>query len=242
LQAFVGGGYIVTASGSGAVACGGNTNQATGSNAFVGGGGTNLASGWLAMIPGGTQNTAAGEKSFAAGSRAKANHNGAFVWADDNNYDFASTATKQFNARCTGGVRFVTGIDGSGVPNAGVQVAAGGTSWSAICDRNLKENYARVDTDELLRRVASLPVMTWNAKAQDESIRHIGPVAQDFYAAFNVGEDSTHITTVDADGVALAAIQALYAKTQEIETLKAQLAAMAARLEVLEKSVNGTTK
>jgi len=107
-------------------------------------------------------------------------------------------------------------------------LAAGGTSWSAICDRNLKENFARVDAQGLLEKVASLPVMTWNAKAQGPSIRHIGPVAQDFYAAFNVGEDNTHITTTDADGVALAAIQALHQQNveqkQEIQQLKDEIA------------------
>ena len=52
-------------------------------------------------------------------------------------------------------------------------------------------------------------MQTWNLKSQDPAIRHIGPMAQDFYAAFNVGEDDKHINSVDADGVALAAIQGL---------------------------------
>jgi len=58
--------------------------------------------------------------------------------------------------------------------------------------------------------VAEVAILTWNYKTQDDSIRHIGPMAQDFRAAFGLGEDDKRITTIDADGVALAAIQALY--------------------------------
>ena len=77
------------------------------------------------------------------------------------------------------------------------------------------------------------------------SIRHIGPMAQDFYAAFGVGEDDRHISTVDADGVALAAIQGLYQVVQdkdaaiaslqtENETLKTRLDDLDQRLAALE--------
>jgi hypothetical protein len=40
-------------------------------------------------------------------------------------------------------------------------------------------------------------------------------MAQDFYAAFNVGEDDKHISTVDSEGVALVAIQGLNQKVDE---------------------------
>jgi trimeric autotransporter adhesin len=79
----------------------------------------------------------------------------------------------------------------------------------------------------LLDRLAHIPMQTWNYKAQAASIRHIGPMAQDFYSAFNIGEDDTHITAIDADGVSLAAIQGLYKVVQEqqaeIASLKAQM-------------------
>lgn len=88
---------------------------------------------------------------------------------------------------------------------------------------------------ELLARLASLPVSTWNYKAQPDSVRHMGPTAQDFSAAFGLGEDDHHISIVDAQGVALAAIQALYEtvtelkkdlgdKDQQIVELRARLA------------------
>jgi hypothetical protein len=65
-------------------------------------------------------------------------------------------------------------------------------------------------------------------------------MAQDFYAAFGVGEDDTHITTVDADGVALAAIQGLYAENQALKVenaaQQAQIDSLAARLTSLEQA------
>ena len=71
----------------------------------------------------------------------------------------------------------------------------------------------------MLDKVAELPVSTWSYKAQGPDIRHIGPMAQDFTAAFGVGEDDRHITSVDADGVALAAIKGL---DQRVDALSAK--------------------
>ena len=50
-------------------------------------------------------------------------------------------------------------------------------------------------------------------------------MAQDFYAAFGVGKNETTITTIDADGVALAAIQALHQQLQEENKKMLQLLA-----------------
>ena len=108
---------------------------------------------------------------------------------------------------------------------------AGGGSWSNASDRELKENFAVVDGREVLTRLSTVPVLSWNYKSQDVSIRHMGPVAQDF-AVFGLGEDNKTISTVDADGVSLAAIQALYELSQEqagrIEELEGQLEALQA--------------
>ena len=117
--------------------------------------------------------------------------------------------------RATGGVRFVSGVDSNGIPVAGVTVAPGSGSWSSLSDRNAKTNFTPVNPRELFERLARLPIQTWNYKSQSNSVRHIGPVAQDFADAFNVGEDERHIATVDADGVALAAIQGLNQKLVE---------------------------
>lgn len=94
----------ITAGGSFAFIGGGAGNTASGVSAFLGGGDVNVASGDASMVPGGTDNTASGYASFAAGRRAKANHDGAFVWADSQNADFTSTANNQFLIRAAGGV------------------------------------------------------------------------------------------------------------------------------------------
>ncbi|MDZ8050163.1 MAG: tail fiber domain-containing protein [Aulosira sp. ZfuVER01] len=87
-----------------------------------------------------------------------------------------------------------------------------------MSDRNVKEEVAEVDVHTILQGIASLPITTWKYKNQDEAIRHIGPMAQDFAATFNVGESDRFIEAVDANGVALAAIQALYQKLQAQDT------------------------
>lgn len=79
-----------------------------------------------------------------------------------------------------------------------------------------------------------MPIGTWNWKSQHQTIRHMGPMAQDFSAAFGLGEDDKHISTVDADGVAFAAIQGLHQmmrqKDKDIATLKRELHAIKAKL------------
>lgn len=91
----------------------------------------------------------------------------------------------------------------------------------------LKTAFQDVSGAEVLRRLSAVPVSTWSYKAEGEGVRHMGPVAQDFAAAFHLGNDDKHITTIDEGGVALAAIQELYRENQE---LKAALAALQARV------------
>ena len=85
---------------------------------------------------------------------------------------------------------------------------------------------------DVLDKLVALPISTWNYKTDDPSVRHIGPMAQDFAAAFGVGSDDRHIATVDASGVALASIQALHervaAQAEEIERLRSELEAVKA--------------
>jgi len=107
-----------SASGPWSTIGGGRGNTASGGNATVGGGWLNTASGGGATVPGGFYNTAQGYYSFAAGQRAKANHDGAFVWADGIGQDFISTASNQFLIRAGGGV----GV-GTNNPQAQLDVA-----------------------------------------------------------------------------------------------------------------------
>jgi trimeric autotransporter adhesin len=225
----IGGGYV-------------NAIQTNASFSAISGGLENvIANGaYYSTIPGGYMNTVADPFGFAAGDQAQALHSGAFVWADSRGYAFPSTAVNQFSARATGGVRFVTGLDGSGNPDAGVSLAAGSGSWTSLSDRNAKENFAPVNAQAVLAKVAALPLSTWNYKAQPAAIRHIGPMAQDFKAAFHVGESDRGITTVDAEGVALAAIQGLNQKLNEkdaeIKDLKARLDKVQQQLQRLEET------
>ena len=244
---FVGGGLSNTASNYSSTVCGGSNNVAGANNAAVGGGDRNVATGRWSIIPGGVLNEANQDKTFAAGTRAKAWHYGAFVWADGTStWEFPSLTANEFAARATGGVRFVSAIDGSGNPSAGVQLPAGGGAWSALSDRNAKGNFQPADGRAVLEKLAAMPVQTWNYRSQDAAIRHIGPTAQDFAAAFGVGEDERHISTVDADGVALAAIQGLHQvvkeKDAEIEALRQDVAELKAAVNTLAEKSRAATR
>jgi hypothetical protein len=123
----------------------------------------------------------------------------------------------------------------------GATLASGSGSWSSTSDRGSKTNFASVEGGEVLQKLDRIPIETWNYKGQDPSIRHMGPAAQDFRAAFGLGEDDKHISAVDADGVALAAVQALYrlmqAKDRVIQEQAAEIRQSKAGLEGLRSEV-----
>lgn len=108
-------------------------------------------------------------------------------------------------------------------------------------DVNAKEHFAPVNGREVLVRLAEMPVTTWSFKADDPSVRHMGPMAQDFYAAFGLGRDERHIAPLDTNGVALAGVQELYQMMQEqdaqIAQLQQQNAELEQRVEALERLV-----
>ena len=110
---------------------GGRDNVASGTSAVVAGGDTNTASGDRSTVPGGVGNVAAGHHSFAAGRRAKALHDGAFVWADAHDADFASTAANQFLVRAYNGVKIVRGASTFSDTQAALQVEQGAAAEAA---------------------------------------------------------------------------------------------------------------
>ena len=114
----------------------------------------------------------------------------------------------------------------------GAYLSTGGM-WTSSSDRALKTNFIAVDAQAVLAKVAQLPIDEWSYKAEGGQ-RHLGPVAQDFYAAFGLGADDKHIGTVDEGGVALAAIKGLYeqlqVKDREIASLREELDAIKAAL------------
>ena len=228
--ATVGGGYYNQILAPGATIAGGYRNTASASNSAIGGGRFNSTGGYESTVPGGLQNAATGNFSFAAGRKAKANHAGTFVWGDSQSVDKKSSLADQFSVFCSGGARFFTNPD----QTSGVLLAPGSGSWSAVSDRNSKENFESIDGRSILERVIALPLSSWNYKAQDDAVRHMGPMAQDFHAAFGLGVSDELIDTIDPDGVALAAIQGLHdlvlEKDAEIAELRTRQTALEAKL------------
>lgn len=119
------------------------------------------------------------------------------------------------------------------------------TAYITGSDRNMKENIKPISADEILAKVSELPLATWNFR-DDTSGTHLGPMAQDFKAAFDLGNTDSGIFTVDADGVALAAIQALAAadrdqqlevrsQQEKIDALEQTILELRARLDALER-------
>ncbi len=256
----VGGGQSNLAKGGRAAICGGFKNDALGMESFVGGGidneaggprstvsggYVNIAGGNASTIPGGANNTANGSYSFAAGARASASHTGSFVWgsgAEDTN----SYGDNTFTVRAHGGVRILTA---SGTAT-GILLDAGGNAWDTLSDRAAKENFEDPNRKELLKKLAHLPVQTWNLKSQPPEVRHIGPVAQDFNEAFAYlfgrPESPVHINSMDAVGISLGAIQGLHqvVKDQEsqINHLQEQIDRLQASLKALEEAVKGAPR
>ncbi len=201
------------------------------------GGVVNTASGANATVPGGGNNHASGDGSFAATGYVQATHAGAIVFADGyTGTSFASAADGEFAVRASGGIRLRTDAGAT----TGCNLAGSG-SWTCTSDRNAKTDFTPVDGQAVLAKVAAMPVETWRYKGEAEGVRHMGPMAQDFHAAFGLnGDDDKGIGATDIQGVALAAIQGLHGLVQEqralIESQRADLAAQQAEIAALKAS------
>ncbi len=240
-----GGNHIGADSAAATIAGGFGNNIGTNSARSAIGGGFNntvAANSQSAVIPGGADNAAA-SYAFAAGRRAKANHTGSFVWSDSTGLDLASTTNDSLTMRASGGYRLFSNT----AADAGVALAPGDTAWSVLSDRNRKKDFAPMDSVAVLEKLAALPITRWHYQWEEaDATPHLGPMAQDFKAAFYPGRDNTVITTLEADGVALAAIQGLNEKVESgkrkaetsIQELKAENAELKARLERLEQLLN----
>jgi hypothetical protein len=116
--------------------------------------------------------------------------------------------------------------------------SANATAFNVSSDRNIKENFLAINQESVLERLASLPISTWNFIDDDSNALHMGPMAQDFHAAFGLGEDDKHISTLDADGVAFAAIQELNKRNEALNSenaiLRNQVDELAERVSALE--------
>ncbi len=200
----------------------------------------------IATVASGTNSTAMGVETYATGTRSTAMGDrttasgdfttamGSLITTNGKDGSFAigdaspSTTTQgndannQMMMRFAGGYKLYT----NSTITVGVSLAPGGNSWATISDRNKKENFAAVDGEAFLRKIAKFNLTSWNYKGQDPAThRHYGPMAQDFYAAFGkdqygtMGNDTT-ISQADMEGVSFIAIQAL---VKENEALKAKI-------------------
>ena len=185
----------------------------------------------------GYRTTADADYSVAIGQRASTNgHAGAIVLSDGSTTDSTqASANNQFSVRAAGGIRFFT----NATMTVGVQVAAGGSSWAVISDRNRKQDFLAVNGEDLLARIRGIPVSTWRLRTEeDRSVRHIGPMAQDWHRAFGFNSDSTTINMSDFDGVNLAAIQALEARTAELQARTAEVAQLRTELDAAKRRLD----
>lgn len=196
----------------------------------------------LAAIAIGYNVTADQDHTTAMGKFASNNgFQGTFVWSDGSAQasadTFRNTANNEFAARATGGFRFRTNLAGT----TGCNLPAGSGVFNCTSSRLTKENFVPVEGEELLATLRSVPVSTWNYRSEGAQARHIGPMAEDFHAAFALGTDNTTIGVQDLAGVAIAAVKALeertaalQAKTAEVDELRARLATLEERLAKLE--------
>lgn len=215
--AVISGGYENTSSGSASVISGGLNNTASDSYATVSGGQDNVASGGLSTVVGGYSCLASGERTVAGGYDAHATHDSSIVFSATNAQTL-SWAINSWTVRCHGGARFYSAAGTA----TGVQLSASGTSWNPItCTREYKENLRPVE--DVLVKIAAVPVFEYNLKVQDPSIRHVSPIAPDFSEVFGFTENPQTLNMLDLAGVTLAGVQALIAENEALKIRVARL-------------------
>jgi hypothetical protein len=233
-----------TASGLGSTAMGLNTTASGPASTAMGAATTASGFNTTAM---GRDSVAAGDEAVAAGRSVTANgagsvvlgsfaaarsfQPGSFVFGDrSTTTEVVAGSANVFGVRAAGGAFFFS----NAAMTLGVQLSPSGTQWSSLSDARSKHDFRTLDGETVLAKLARMPVQEWSYVAQDPAIRHIGPTAQDFHAAFGLGEDPLRIGTLDADGVALASVKALEARSraqaERIDALERRLAEALAAL------------
>jgi hypothetical protein len=159
--------------------------------------------------------TADADYAVAIGQRASANgHSGAIVFGDESTTDsIQAVANNEFAARAAGGFRFRT----NATLTTGCNLPAGSGVFSCASSRTLKNGFVPVDGETLLGRIRTVPVNTWSYNDEPGHVRHLGPFAEDFRAAFGLGTDDRSIGMLDIAGVDFAAVKALEARTADLQ-------------------------
>ncbi|HVF23803.1 MAG TPA: tail fiber domain-containing protein [Pyrinomonadaceae bacterium] len=172
----------------------------------------------LAAVAIGYNVTADQDHSFAFGKFASSNgFSGGFVWGDglatSSTQTFKAIANNEFAARASGGFRFRTNLAGT----TGCNLPAGSGVFNCTSSRATKENFQAVSGGDVLSRLKGIEVSTWNYISEGRSVRHMGPMAEDFFNAFRLGSGNTSIGLQDLTGVSLAAIKELHQRTDELQ-------------------------
>lgn len=176
------------------------------------------------------------DRSIAMGSYVSTNNkNGSFIFGD------GSTTTLLRNQNLNEmAMRFDGGyvLYSNAAATVGVRMAGGVAGWTTFSDRNMKTNITPIDLEDLLLRINGISVTKWSYKDADPNIKYIGPMAQDFYRAFQLGgTDSLGINTINIDGVNFAGIQALYRRTEQLRLTQIELLKSQARLDAQEAEI-----
>jgi hypothetical protein len=220
------------------VVAGGFSNNVYTAYATISGGENNDVGGKHATVPGGRQNYAAGANSFAFGVRAQARSAQSLVWGGSPDVNTDDQGEGTFVAYAPGGFFFYRGIVGSG----GCTLPAGTVSWSCTSDRNTKSNITPLNPRDVLREVMRMPIARWSYRGT-EAITNIGPMAQDFWQAFRVGDSDKSIASMNMSGVALAAIQGLNQKlTQQVRAKDREIVALRSELNALKPELAAIKK
>lgn len=226
-------GYQPRATGAYSVAIGTN-NHATGQHSLAMGAYCQATANYATVI--GYDSWATGTNSICIGQGLSTNGKEGAVLIGDNT-PFAriyASSNNQLTMRFAGGYRLWTSYPDS---SAGVYMRHGQSSWSSYCDRNLKENFEKINLEEICSKIKNMPVTKWNYKGRPD-MKYLGPVSQDFYAAFRLGgTDSLGINSLCMDGVTIAGVKAVIIRTDELKSAVEELKVQSEKIVLLEKTI-----
>jgi hypothetical protein len=238
----VGGGYLNTANGFQSTVSGGYQNTANGHRSSSGGGMYNTANGDYSVVPGGQGDS----------TTSNAHHSMVFgraVYVDTPYrvafFDGTNSGRLGINRddKDSGGIAYPIHV-GTDLTNGNGAYLTNGGSWMGGSSRSFKDHFRPLDAEELLSKIRSLPVESWQFRNTDE--RHIGPVSEDFVGAFDVGvirddgsRDNKYLCPGDVAGVALAGVKQLVEENQELKKAVEELRQRIADLEDKKTSRGG---
>jgi hypothetical protein len=239
----VSGGELNEANGSSSTVSGGRLNSADGSASTVGGGYYNQAAGDYSVIPGGRWDTltSSADYSMAFGRYVYVDSSYRVVFYDGSNSGYFGINRDDHD----GGVLYPIHVGIDGTNGNGAYLTSGGT-WTNGSSREFKENFQKLDGQEILNRIDVLPIESWEYKGTSE--RHIWPCAEDFHEQFDVGvlkedgtRDTKYLAAGDVAGVALAGVKELAKENRELRERIKKLEVLVETLLAQQKGSAGGT-